>query len=43
LENANQILVLEKGEITAHGTHLELIERPGLYRDTWQLQHQAED
>lgn len=43
LENANQILVLVKGEITDRGTHQELIERPGLYRDTWQLQHQAEN
>jgi len=43
LENADQILVLEKGEIADQGTHEELINRPGLYRETWELQHQAEN
>ena len=43
LENADQILVLEKGEITDRGTHQELIQRPGLYQETWNLQHQAEE
>ena len=42
LENADQILVLENGQITDRGTHQELISRPGLYHDTWELQHLAE-
>jgi len=36
--NANRILVIEKGRIVDVGRHAELLGRPGLYRDLYQLQ-----
>jgi len=36
--NANRILVMEKGRIVDVGRHAELLARPGLYRDLYQLQ-----
>jgi subfamily B ATP-binding cassette protein MsbA len=36
--NADRILVMEQGRIVDSGTHHELLERPGLYRDLYQLQ-----
>ena len=46
LENMDEILVLEKGEIIARGTHKALLKSSSYYRETWQLQqhdteHQA--
>jgi ATP-binding cassette, subfamily B, multidrug efflux pump len=38
LEGADLILVLDDGNLVDQGTHNELIDRPGLYRQTWQLQ-----
>lgn len=35
---ADQIYVLEKGEITEHGTHAELIEKEGLYKRIYEIQ-----
>src|SRR5262249_22325151 len=35
---ADQILVLERGEIVQLGTHDELVEAPGLYQTIYQLQ-----
>lgn len=40
LERANRILVLEDGSITALGSHAELIQRPGAYRQAWLLQRE---
>jgi len=40
LEKADLILIMEKGRVSDRGTHQELIERPGLYRETWTLQNQ---
>jgi ABC-type multidrug transport system fused ATPase/permease subunit len=40
LENMNEILVLDKGQIVERGTHSELIARAGLYRRLWDLQNQ---
>lgn len=38
VRDADRIVVLEKGEVGATGTHRELIGRPGLYRDLWEVQ-----
>lgn len=39
LRDADLILVMEEGRVTARGTHAELIRQPGLYLETWQRQH----
>ncbi len=36
--NANRILVMDKGRVVDSGTHAELLARPGLYRNLYQLQ-----
>ena len=38
LQNADQILVLERGRIVQRGTHDELIEEEGLYREIYDLE-----
>ncbi len=38
VRGADQILVLDKGKILDRGTHEELLARPGLYREMWDLQ-----
>lgn len=38
VRDADKILVLEGGQISDAGTHDELKERPGLYRDMWEVQ-----
>lgn len=39
---ADLILVLDKGRIVQHGTHTELIKRPGIYHEIYELQAQIE-
>jgi len=43
LRNADQIVVLDKGTVVDRGTHAELIDRPGIYRETWEFQHEVEE
>lgn len=43
IQDADQILVLEHGTITQHGTHSELMEQDGCYRMLYRLQEQADD
>jgi ATP-binding cassette, subfamily B, bacterial len=43
LMDADQILVLDKGEIVQRGTHEELIEQPGMYKQIYDLQAKIED
>ncbi len=38
IEDADMILVMEKGKIVQRGTHLELLQKPGLYLDMYQAQ-----
>lgn len=40
---ADQILVLEEGEIKAQGKHEDLLATDGIYKAMWQAQHQKED
>ncbi|MBL4762752.1 MAG: ABC transporter ATP-binding protein/permease [Gammaproteobacteria bacterium] len=40
--DAEQILVLDHGEIQEQGTHVELIALGGLYQHLWELQQQEE-
>lgn len=43
VKEADRILVLSKdGSMETTGTHDELIERPGWYRDTWEQQQRTE-
>ena len=41
LEHADRVIVVDDGRIQDQGTHRELIEREGLYRDIWQRQRRA--
>ncbi len=43
LMHANEILFLEHGEIVERGTHSELLELGGKYRDLYELQIRPED
>jgi len=38
LRHADSIVVLEEGQVVDQGAHAELIERPGVYRDVWEVQ-----
>ena len=38
VRGADKILVLDRGRIVATGTHQELIEQGGLYREMWEVQ-----
>jgi ATP-binding cassette subfamily B protein len=40
---ADLILVMENGRIVQQGTHEELVGKPGIYQDIYQLQAQIED
>ncbi|MGE4605982.1 MAG: ATP-binding cassette domain-containing protein, partial [Myxococcota bacterium] len=42
IQNADKIIVLEGGVITQTGTHRELIERGGLYKELIELQTDPE-
>lgn len=41
--DADLILVLDKGRIVQHGTHEELMQVPGTYRQTYDMQARIED
>ncbi len=43
LAEADQILVLENGELVQKGTHLQLIEQEGLYKRIWAIQTSLEE
>jgi ABC-type multidrug transport system fused ATPase/permease subunit len=38
VRHVDEILVLDEGEVVERGTHDELMERPGLYRQLWEAQ-----
>ena len=39
--NADQIIVLENGEVVEQGSHEELLKREGKYLDYWRLQSES--
>ena len=41
--DADQILVMEGGHIVQHGTHAELLEAGGIYRQIYDIQARIED
>jgi len=41
--HADQILVLEKGQIVQRGNHEELIAQTGMYRNLWHMQMDLEE
>lgn len=43
ITDADQILVLDQGEIVERGSHHDLLEQGGLYAHLWQLQQSSED
>ena len=43
IEHADQILVVDAGQIVQQGTHTELIQQNGLYRRFIDIREQAED
>jgi subfamily B ATP-binding cassette protein MsbA len=43
IRNADQILVLEGGRVVQRGRHEDLLDRPGLYRNLYELQFLPED
>ena len=38
VRNADTIVVLDSGKIVQQGTHDELMDQPGIYRDLYQTQ-----
>jgi ATP-binding cassette subfamily C protein CydC len=40
LENVDEILVMDDGQIVERGTHEQLLTQEGLYRHLWDLQNQ---
>ena len=41
LENMDEILVIEEGEVIARGTHSQLLATSSYYRETWELQQHS--
>lgn len=41
IQNADQILVLDQGQLVEQGTHLQLLNGSGIYARLWQLQQEA--
>ena len=41
VRTADQILVMDAGRLAEHGTHEELLTKPGIYRHFWQIRQNA--
>ena len=42
ISHADNIIVLDEGEISASGNHRELVSKPGIYREFWNQQMSVE-
>lgn len=42
VSNADKIIVINNGEMVAQGSHKELVEQPGIYREFWNQQMNVE-
>ena len=42
LEEVDEIVVLDAGRVSEHGTHRQLLEAGGLYRELWQATHRGQ-
>ena len=43
VRNADRIAVIEDGRVAELGTHAQLVEKPGIYRDIYHIQMQSAD
>lgn len=43
VSHADRIIVIDRGEVAATGSHRELTARPGIYRDFWNQQMHVEE
>lgn len=43
IKDADQIIVINQGNIDSHGTHEELLEKGGLYKDMWEAHISSKD
>ena len=43
VRNADRIAVIEDGRVAELGTHAQLVEKPGIYRDIYNIQMQSAD
>ncbi len=43
IEDCDEILYLDNGEIAEHGTHEELMKKQGLYAEMYKLQHMSDN
>ena len=39
IKGADRIIVLDRGRVAQTGTHEDLVDKPGLYRDLWEVQN----
>ncbi|MFO8059981.1 MAG: hypothetical protein R6U70_04935, partial [Bacillota bacterium] len=43
IRNADQIIVLDRGEVVQRGDHETLLREPGIYHEIYQLQSKGQD
>ena len=43
VSHADRIIAIDRGELSASGTHAELLARPGIYREFWNQQMRGEN
>jgi ABC-type multidrug transport system fused ATPase/permease subunit len=43
LEAVDEIVVLDAGRVVERGSHVELLDRPGVYRSLWRLERRGDE